>query len=226
MTEPHPPATAFTRFPDKAVPDRAELDRLLEDVYLAHVAVDTPGGVVAMPTAIARDGDRVIIHGSTGSRWMRSLAAGARTSVTVTALDAIVVARSSFENSFHYRSAVLFGAFTPLEGVAKVAAVDTLVDRIVPGRSLEVRTPTKRELAATLVLALQIETWTLKVSDRWPTDLAEDVAGDAWAGILPLEATVGEPVPAPDLRTGVPLPASVHALTRPVGRPLRNRRRR
>src|SRR5579859_7626747 len=107
--------TTLTRMPDRAVTDRAELDRLLDDTVLAHVGmVDSTGSAVVIPTGIVRDGDRVLIHGSTGSRWMRGLAAGRQVCVTVTDLNGIIVARSSFESSFRYRSAVLFGTFTRL----------------------------------------------------------------------------------------------------------------
>ncbi|TDE13120.1 pyridoxamine 5'-phosphate oxidase family protein [Jiangella asiatica] len=200
---------------DKAVDDRAALHRLLDDVVLAHVAVVVGGHPVAFPTAVARDGDTVLVHGSTGSSWLRALAGGARASLTVTSMDAVVVARSAFESSFHYRSAVVFGRFATLDGAAKRRGLDILVDRIVPGRSTELRGPTKRELAATILLAMPIHEWSLKVSERWPDDPPEDVAGPAWAGIVPLRNGYGSPVDAPDLRPGVAVPASVVALTGP-----------
>ncbi|RIQ10863.1 pyridoxamine 5'-phosphate oxidase family protein [Jiangella rhizosphaerae] len=198
---------------DKAVTDLPALHALLDDVLLGHVAVVVDGHPVAFPTAVARDGDRLLVHGSTGSSWLRTLSAGAPASVTVTELDAVVVARASFESSFHYRSAVLFGRFTALDGEEKERALDVLVDRILPGRSAELRRPTKRELAATLILALPIAEWSLKVSRRPPDDLPEDVEGPAWAGIVPLRRGYGDPVPAPDLRPGIPVPPSVRALT-------------
>ena len=156
-----------------------------------------------IPTAIVRDGDRVLAHGSTGSRWMRALAAGAPTCLAVTALDGVVVARSAFESSLHYRSAVLFGACAPLPDDEKEAALDLVTDALIPGRVAEIRRPTRRELEATLVLALPIAEWSLKVSDGWPDDPPEDVAGDAWAGVLPMLTGYGRPVPAPDLRDGI-----------------------
>ncbi|SEF11086.1 pyridoxamine 5'-phosphate oxidase family protein [Jiangella alba] len=208
------PPTRLTRMSDKAVHDLAALHDLLADVLLGHVSVVVDGYPVAFPTLVARDGDRLLVHGSTGSSWLRALGAGAPASVSVTAMDAVVVARSGFESSFHYRSAVLFGRFTPVDGDDRERALDVLVDRILPGRSGELRRPTKRELAATLILALPIADWSLKVSERWPDDLPEDVDGPAWAGVVPLRRGYGEPVPAPDLRDGVPVPASVRAITR------------
>jgi uncharacterized protein len=205
--------TQITRLSEKASGDRTLLDALLDESRVAHVGLVADGHPVVIPTGVARDGDLVLVHGSTGSRWMRALAAGADASVAVTALDGLVFARSAFESSMHYRSAVLFGRFTPVEGKAdKGRALDILTESLLPGRSAELRRPTAKELAATLVLAMPIEEWSLKVSDGWPEDPPEDVAGDAWAGVVPLTLVAGEPHSAPDLRPGIDVPGSVRAL--------------
>lgn len=205
--------TTITRIPEKGVTDRAALDALLDEVYLGHIGLMRDGSPVVIPTAVARDGDRILVHGSTGSGWMRGLASGAPVCVTVTALDAVVVARSTFESSFHYRSAVLFGAFTRLDGDDKSQALDAVAERLIPGRVAEVRASTSRELAATMVLAMPIDEWSLKVSADRPEDPDDDVAGDAWAGVLPLTLQrVRSAVPAPDLRAGIPVPPSVQRL--------------
>lgn len=210
MTGAHP-STEPTRARHKIRSERAALDALLDAVQVAHVAFVVDGHPVVLPTAMARDGGRLLLHGSTGSVWMRALAEGAPASLAVTALDGLVVARSAFESSMHYRSAVLFGRCTPLTGAEAETALDVLTEALIPGRTAEIRRPTARELAATLVLALPIERWSLKVSDGWPDDAPEDVAGDSWAGVVPLRTVRGEPVPAPDLRDGIPLPPSVGA---------------
>jgi nitroimidazol reductase NimA-like FMN-containing flavoprotein (pyridoxamine 5'-phosphate oxidase superfamily) len=202
----------MTRMPEKGVRDLEQLHALLDSQYVAHVGLVRDGRPVVVPTGIARDGDRLLVHGSTGSGWMRQLADGADACVTVTSLHGIVVARSAFESSFHYRSAVLFGRFTPLEGEEKRAALDVVVEHFVPGRSGEVRASTPRELAATLVLAMPIETWSLRVSESWPEDEPGDVDGDAWAGVVPMTTTFGRPAPAPDLRAGIAVPDSVRNL--------------
>lgn len=205
--------TALTRLPEYATDDRAALDRLLDEQIVGHVGLVRPDGrPVVLPTAIARDGDRLLIHGSTGSPWMRAVADSTPVCVQVTATDAIVVARSAFESTLRYRSAVLFGVCGPIEGPAKQTALDMLTDRLLPGRVSEVRRPTVKELAATLVLALPISEWSLKVSDGWPEDPDSDLSGDAWAGVVPIVTGYGEPVPAPDLRAGIALPGSVQRL--------------
>jgi uncharacterized protein len=206
--------TTLTRMRELAVIDRAELDRLLDDTFLAHVGMtDGNGGAVVIPTAIARDGDRLLVHGSTGSGWLRQAASGSPVCVAVTDLSGIVVARSSFESSFRYRSAVLFGTFTRLSGPDVRRALDVVTERFLPGRLAEIRGPRRRELAATMVLSMPIRDWSMKISGSWPTDPDDDIAGGAWAGLVPFQAQVGDPEPAPDLRAGIPVPASVHAIT-------------
>ena len=204
--------TTVTRLREKQRYDRAELDALLDTVHVGHVALVRDGGPIVVPTAVVRDGDRVLMHGSTGSPWMRALTDGAPVSLAVTSMDGVVVARSAFESSIHYRSAVLFGTCAALDDVDKLRALDLVTDALIPGRVAELRRPTDRELAATLVLALPIERWSLKVSAGWPDDPPEDVAGPAWAGVVPLVTDYGAPRPAPDLRPGIPMPPSVRAL--------------
>jgi nitroimidazol reductase NimA-like FMN-containing flavoprotein (pyridoxamine 5'-phosphate oxidase superfamily) len=205
--------TDITRLREKARTDRSDLDRLLDSTRVGHFGLTDPAGrPVVIPTAIVRDGDRVLAHGSTGSPWMRALAAGAPTCLAVTALDGLVVARSAFESSLHYRSAVLFGECTPLGEDEREAAVDLITEALLPGRTAELRRPTRRELEATLVLALPIAEWSLKVSDGWPDDPPDDVVGEAWAGVVPMSSGYAAPVPAPDLRAGIDVPASVRGL--------------
>jgi nitroimidazol reductase NimA-like FMN-containing flavoprotein (pyridoxamine 5'-phosphate oxidase superfamily) len=209
--------TAVTRLRDRQRFDRADLDALLDEVHVGHIAFAGDDGLPSvLPTAVVRDGDRLLIHGSTGAPWLRRLATGVAACVAVTATDALVVARSAFESSIRYRSAVLYGPFTELPPAEKAAALDLLTEALLPGRVAEVRRPAERELAATLVLALPIGEWSLKVSDGWPEDPAEDVAGDAWAGIVPLRRGYEPPRPAPDLRPGIPVPGSVRALAGPA----------
>jgi hypothetical protein len=203
----------MTRMPEKGVRDLTQLHALLDSQYVAHVGLVADGQPVVVPTAVARDGDRVLVHGSTGSGWMRRLADGADACVTVTSLHGVVVARSTFESSFHYRSAVLFGRFSALDGEEKRAALDVVVEKLIPGRGAEVRRSTDRELAATLVLTMRIDSWSLRVSERWPEDEEADVAGDAWAGVVPMRTVFGEPANAPGLREGIPVPPSVRSLS-------------
>jgi nitroimidazol reductase NimA-like FMN-containing flavoprotein (pyridoxamine 5'-phosphate oxidase superfamily) len=189
--------------------DRGDLDALLDSTVLAHIAFVDDGTPAILPTAVARWGDRLLTHGSTGSRWMRRVAAGVPVAVSVAVVEGVVVARSAFESSLLYTSAVLFGQFRPLDEAEHEAALDVLTDRVLPGRTSEVRRPTRRELAATLVLAMPIDTWSLRRSDGWPEDPEEDVAGPAWAGHLRYGPPPVSRSPAPDLRPGTPEPGSL-----------------
>lgn len=191
---------------------RADLDALLDSQFLAHVSLAPDGDPVVFPTLIARDGDHVLIHGSTGSRWMRALAGGVPACVAVTDVGGIVVARSAFESSIVYRSAMLFGTFSAAPDPAAAQAI--LTNRILPGRTDEVRPSTAKELAATMTLQMPIDQWSLRASDDWPEDPDSDVAGDSWAGIVRFGAPTVTVEPAPDLRPGIDVPDSVHAWER------------
>jgi nitroimidazol reductase NimA-like FMN-containing flavoprotein (pyridoxamine 5'-phosphate oxidase superfamily) len=204
------PSTRITRLPEKISQDRAALDQLLDAVHIGHFAIVREGHPVVIPTAIVRDGDRLLAHGSTGSPWMRALAAGAPTSLAVTSFDGLVVARSAFESSMHYRSAVLFGTCAEVQD--RENALDVITEALIPGRLAELRRPRSKELAATLVLELPIQRWSLKISAGWPDDPDDDVDGPAWAGIIAATVTYGVARPAPDLGPGRELPASVRAI--------------
>jgi nitroimidazol reductase NimA-like FMN-containing flavoprotein (pyridoxamine 5'-phosphate oxidase superfamily) len=204
--------TKMTRLREKGSESRAELDALLDASKVGHFALSTDHGPVVIPTAVVRDGDRVLAHGSTGSRWMRMLANGAPTCLAVTAFEGLVVARSSFESSMHYRSAVIFGSCRPVAADEAEHALELITDHLIPGRVAELRRSSSKEIASTQVLALPIEEWSLKISDKWPDDLPEDIAGDAWAGVVPLTGVYGTARPAPDLRPGIPVPDSVRRL--------------
>lgn len=207
--------TSVQRLPEKQVHDRATLDAVLDAGRVAHVAVlDDAGQPYVVPVAYARDGDRVLFHGSSASRLFRSLAAGAPTCLTVTLLDGLVVARSVFESSMHYRSAMVLGSATSLSARAKLDALERVSEHLMPGRWSDARGPNQKELAATLVLSLPLDEWSVKVSDGPPDDAAADRDLPVWAGVVPLHAQpYGEPAPAPDLRHAVAVPDYVQAWT-------------
>ena len=192
--------TRIRRLSELAVADRSALDRLLDEVLIAHVAINDEAGPVVLPMACARDGDTLLVHGSTGSRLMRALAAGAPSCTTATVLDGAVYARSAFNASMRYRSAVLFGAYRPVED--QLRGMQVLTEHLLPGRWDELRAPSGKEIAATLVLSIPLDEWSLKVSDGWPEDEPADVEAPVWAGVVPCRLTWGSPSDAPDLVPG------------------------
>ncbi len=216
------PSTAVSRLAELQSTSRRQLDDLLDSTPLATVALVRGGHPVALPIGFARIDDEVVIHGSTGSPWLSALAGGTPAAVSVTILDGVVVARSGFESSFHYRSAVLFGTFETVTD-DKVRYLETLTDTFIPGRVAELRASTRKELAATVVLRLPIgpDNWSLKISDGWPEDPESDIAAGGWAGVVPITTSYGTPMRAPDCDESIPVAASVRALTGSVT----NRRR-
>lgn len=188
--------TRVRRIPEKAVTDRAVLHAVLDAGLVAYVAVvDDEGQPYVVPVAYARDGDRVLFHGSTGSRLFRRLAAGAPTCLTVMLLDGVVLARSAFESSMHYRSAMVLGTATELDGEDAERALRVISDHLLPGRWDDIRPPSRKETAATLVLSLPLDEASVKVSAGPPDDVPEDVHRPVWGGHVPIREVYGVPVP-------------------------------
>lgn len=194
--------TRVRRVPEKSRPDRDALNAVLDASLVAHVGIVDDGQPYVLPMACARDGDRLLLHGSTGSRLMRALADGAPCCATVTHLDGLVYARSAFESSMNYRSAMVFGQARPVPD--PLDALRLLTEHLLPGRWETLRPPTRKELAATLVLELPLQEWSVKVGDGPPEDDPADLTAPVWAGVLPLALQAGEPVDAPDLQVAAP----------------------
>lgn len=177
---------------------------VLDAGLVAHVALVHDSQPYAVPVGYARDGARLLLHGSTGSRLFRGLAAGAPACVTVTLLDGLVLARSLFESSMNYRSVMALGSCRPVAEPDKLAALRCLSEHLLPGRWAQARQPSRQELAATQVLSMPLDECSVKVSDGGPGDPPEDLALPVWAGVVPLVSTWGVPVPADDLRHDLP----------------------
>lgn len=217
------PSTKVSRLAEKQSTSLSQLEELLDSTPLATIALVRDGHPLIFPTGFARIGDELVIHGSTGSPWLRDVAAGAPVAIAVTTLDGVLVARSGFESSFQFHSAVIFGAFEPIPAEDKVQYLETLTDTFIPGRVAELRVSSRKELAATAALRLRISesTWSLKIGDGWSEDPDEDIAAGVWAGIVPLTTVYGEPQRSPDCDESIPVPDSVLGMRGE----LRNRRK-
>jgi nitroimidazol reductase NimA-like FMN-containing flavoprotein (pyridoxamine 5'-phosphate oxidase superfamily) len=208
------PRVKVRRDPGKGRYDRTSVAAALDRGQVAHVAFVEDGFPYCIPMLYARSGDVVYIHGSTGSRAMRTLAAGVPACLTATRLDGLVLARSVFEHTANYESVVVLGRFRPVGGKeARLAAFEALTERLLPGRWGEARRPSRRELAATVILAMPIDEASVKLRTGGPDDDDSADAGlDVWAGEIPVTTSYGQPTASPGLRPGVPLPPSVARL--------------
>jgi nitroimidazol reductase NimA-like FMN-containing flavoprotein (pyridoxamine 5'-phosphate oxidase superfamily) len=187
------------RLPERGSHDREDVYAILDEGLVCHVGLVHEGQPLVIPMAYGRDGDRLFLHGATASRLLTS-AAGSEVCVTVTLLDGVVLARSTFHSSFNYRSVVAFGRARRVEGEAeRRAALRTIVEHIAPGRGAETRNSTNAELGATEVVEIFIDEASAKSRSGPPKDLASDVDAPVWAGVIPLRLTAGAPIPAPDL---------------------------
>jgi hypothetical protein len=197
----------FRRLRKKGSTDFRLACDIIDAARFCHVGFSMGQQPYVLPMAHARDGKSLLLHGSIASRVMKNLADGLNCCVTVTHLDGLVVARSAFNSSMHYRSVMIFGraiALTELED--KQRGLDVLTEHLIPGRLSEIRASTRKELNATTVLSLPIREFTVKVSNSPPDDPAADMNAPVWAGVIPLALKAGTPQAAPDLDPKIPLP--------------------
>ncbi len=201
--------TQVRRLPERGSYGLEEICAILDEGFVCHLGfAGRDGRPVVIPTTYGRLGDTVYVHGSPAAGMVRSLRDGLDVSMAVTHVDGLVLARSAFHHSINYRSVVLFGlAREVTDPDKKSTALDAIVDHIVPGRREQLRPNTKKELAATSVLALGLGEASAKVRTGPPVDDEEDLAAAVWAGVLPLQLTAGEP--QADQLNAAPVPPHV-----------------
>ncbi|MCO8127969.1 pyridoxamine 5'-phosphate oxidase family protein [Acidimicrobiia bacterium EGI L10123] len=202
--------TTIGRSPDRGTRDRRVAEAILDEGVLCHVGVTTDHGPVVIPTTYARRGDELLIHGSPAASWLRATGKGTPVCVTVTMVDGLVLARSAFHHSMNYRSVVVFGQAEPItDHGEKAAALDAIVEHIVPGRTAEVRPMRDDEVRGTLVVRLRLDEASTKIRAGGPIDDDDDLdLVDVWAGVIPVRTAFGEPEPD-ELSEALPTPPSV-----------------
>ena len=190
--------TKVRRLAERGRADRATVDEVLDEAYLAHVGFVVDGEPRVLPMTYGRAGDVLYLHGAVGNAMLRA-ADGAEVCVTVTLLDGLVLARSAFHHSMNYRSVVLLGTATRVtDDDEKRRALDAVVEHVLPGRSRTARPPSPAELRATTVLRLPIHEGSAKVRTGGPKEDPDDLDLPVWAGVVPLRLSPGEPEQDPD----------------------------
>ncbi len=189
--------TTATRLRERMSYDRNLVHSVLDEAWVCHLSFVVDGEPRVLPTLHVRIGEVLYVHGSTGSRPLRSAnPEGIKVSVAVTLLDGLVLARSQFHHSANYRSVIAHGTATVVTDPAEKSAVLTaIVEKIAAGRAADTRPPAPKELAQTSVLALPLNEVSAKVRAKGVSDDPEDYALPHWAGVLPLRVVAGEPEP-------------------------------
>lgn len=201
--------STITRMPERGRSDRADLYAVLDAGLICHLGLVREGAPVVIPTGYGRLDDMLYLHGSTGAGWIRQID-GAPVCVTVTHLDAIVYARSVFEHSMNYRSAVVHGIAQRVDDEEqRIAGLRAISEQLAPGSWDYVRQPSRRELAATAVLAVPLAEASVKVRTGPPSDDPQDLDSGRWAGLLPVRTELGHPIPGPDVAPGSPVPSHI-----------------
>ena len=187
--------------------DRHEIYPIIDEALICHVGIVADGQPFVIPTIHARLGDTLYLHGAVASRMLRHIRDGNTICAEFTLLDGIVFARSVFNHSMNYRSAVVFGLGRLVESDSeKMSALEAITEHIARGRWSEAWLPTRKELAATLVVAVPIDSASAKVRSGPPGDDAEDLSFPVWAGVLPFRQQPLPPVPDPKMSTPIALP--------------------
>ncbi len=220
MSIPSSERTTLHRYAHRAAYDRETVDAILDEGFVCHVGLHTDRGFpVVIPLAYGRSGDVVYLHGSAASRLFRGArATGVEICMTVTLVDGLVVARSTYNTDINYRSVVIIGKATEVRDLGeKRSGLDLLVDHIIPGRSGDARPPSEKELRSTMLLALPLAESSAKVRTGWPLDEEEDYDLDIWAGVIPMSTTIEPARVDPALRIDTPMPAYVARYRRPMG---------
>jgi hypothetical protein len=210
MTQVYPPSdlTTLTRHRERGAYDRAAVHAVLDEALHCDVAFIRDGRPVCLPTMHARSGETIYVHGSTGGRF--ALLEGEPICITMTLLDALVLARSWFNHSVGHRSVVAHGtARLVTDQDERLDAMRALIEKMYPGRSAESRPPTAREHAATAVVALDLEAVSLKSRGNEVADEDVDLDGPFWAGSVPVTLRRGQVRTAPGVPDGVQVPAAL-----------------
>jgi nitroimidazol reductase NimA-like FMN-containing flavoprotein (pyridoxamine 5'-phosphate oxidase superfamily) len=211
--------TRVYRKPGRGSYDRETVHSILDEALVCHVGFVQDGQPYVIPTIHARDGETLYLHGANANRTFRVLSGGAPCCLTATLVDELVLARAALHHSLNYRSVMVLGTAREVtDPEEKQRALRLVVEHIAPGRSDEVRGPSEVDLRSTKVLAMGIEEASAKVRTGPPIDDEEDLELPHWAGVLPLIQTAGDPIAAPDLIQGLPVPASVRSLRHKTGR--------
>ena len=210
------PRTRLVRRADRGSFDRPTVHAILDEALICHIGFEVDGQPYVLPTVHVRIEEQLYVHGSVGSRMLRTLRQGAPICVTVTLLDGLVLARSAFHQSMNYRSVVLLGRAQEVTDLQeKRQAFDALVEHIARGRSRDVRPADELETRATTVLRLPIEEASAKMRSGPPVDDERDYARPCWAGVVPLAVSAAEPIADPVLPPDVALPPSLQRYRRP-----------
>lgn len=202
------PDLALHRHRERGSTERDVLDAILDDVLAGTLSTVVEGEPWVVPMLFARQGDQLLLHGSTGAGALRHVAAGAPAALAVVAIDALVVGHTTFDSSANYRSAVVHGHLTPLSDEERTIALDALSERLIPGRTREVRPMNRQETAKTLVMAMPITEGRFMVKTRTGTASEPDEDTDAWHGVIELRTVALAPEPAPT-STAAEVPQSV-----------------
>lgn len=201
--------TKITRLPKRGVYEKETVYSILDEALFCTVAYTKDNQPFQIPTGFCRIGNKLYLHGSVGSFYMRELQSNKTpVCISVTLIDGLVLARSAFHHSVNYRSVIIFSEPENVTDKEELyTALEVFTNKMCPGRWNDVRKPNDGEWKATMVLSFEINEASAKVREGDPKDDDEDYDLNVWAGVQPLKLEKQSLIPDPLLKAGIAIPA-------------------
>jgi nitroimidazol reductase NimA-like FMN-containing flavoprotein (pyridoxamine 5'-phosphate oxidase superfamily) len=195
-----------SRLAKRAHFDKESIYAILDEALFCTISYVADGKPFSIPTAFVRYNDKIYVHGSVGSHFIREIEKGIPVCISVTMMDAIVVARSAFHHSINYRSVVIFATAEKIESlVDKKDAFEWLTNKIVPHSWNYLRRIKENEIKKTIALSFSLNEASAKIRTGMPIDEEEDLGLPIWSGLIPIQAIRQAPQ-ADNYSQQIPLP--------------------
>ncbi len=207
--------TTTNRTKLKTLPKRGDYStgtiyKILDDAFVCHIGFASEGQTFVLPVAYGRGGNKIYFHGGKGSRLFKTIRTGVEICITVTVIDGLVLAKSAFHHSVNYRSVVIFGKTEELQTAGeKINGLKIIMEHLLPGRWDDTRTPSEKELNATMVLSVNLDEASSKIRTGPPVEEEQDTMLNLWSGVIPIKMKPGKPIPAPGLNEGINVPGYI-----------------
>lgn len=195
-----------SRLAKRSTIDQEIIYSILDEALFCTISYSVDNRPFSIPTAFVRYGDKIYIHGSVGSHFIREIGKGIPVCITVMLTDALVVAKSAFSHSVNYRSVIIFSTAEKIEDLQeKRDAFEWLTNKIVPGSWEYLRPMKDSEVRKTTALAFSLKEAVAKTRSGMPNDEEEDKALPIWSGLIPVKTQYLDPV-ADESSQNIPIP--------------------
>jgi uncharacterized protein len=190
------PRTTTSRMPKRTNYDETLIYSILDEALFCTISYSVDNQPFSIPTAFVRKENKLYIHGSVGSHFLREIEKGIPVCMTVMLTDALVVAKSAFSHSVNYRSVIVFSNAVRIDDFdKKYAFFKELTEKIVPNSWEYLRPMKATEVNKTMLLEFDISEASARTRSGMPN----------WSGIIPIPSKRLTPI-ADELSEKIALP--------------------